>query len=366
MSVLGVVMKQLIRRILFLLAVTGLFFLSLFIKSPEKNPAAPTAVNAAYDDAPLKKISVSNEWGTLSAAVLGSADMLTHVVCEALEDGEACSLKRLSETDDLMFDQLKAELKNLEDVMTQNGVTVFQHTPENISTDELFYRHDATFGVNFLCARSPLLIAGNKLIETAPTFPEALSAKFSIRKVLRFFLQTDLDTYLLSMPEPSPDFAADSPYLNTANTLVDGKTVYVGVPADSPYNAGVAWLRRALNGVFDVREIALKDGDRQLDDVLAFISSDTLLYEKDAFAKELPAPLRRRKQIAVAPEDNVYGLGDMVVLSPKKIVLNEKNVKLKEILEKLGVQVVPLPFDVIGAAQIDLRCLYLPLMRAAK
>lgn len=359
-------MKQTIRSILFLLAVTGLFFLSLFIKSPDKTEISAEMTTAETDNAPLKKISVRNEWGTLSAAVLGSADMLTHVVCEELEDGEACSLKQLAETDALMADQLKAELKNLEDVMTQNGVAVFRHTPENITTDELFYRHDATFGINFLCARSPLLIVGDRMIEAAPTFPEALAAKFSVRKVLRFFLQTDLDAYVLSMPEPSPDFSTDAPYLNTSDVLVDGKNVYVGVPENSSYKTGVLWLKRVLRGDFKVYEIPLKEDVGQLDDVLALIGPDALLYDKDAFFNELPAPLRRRKQIAVSREDNPFGLGDMVVLSPKKIVLNEKNVYLKELLEKRGVEVVLLPFDVLRQAQIDLRCLYLPLMRAAK
>ena len=359
-------MKKNFRTISFLMGVTGLFILSLFIKPLDKKP--PKQKFNPYPEISVssRKIYVPNEWEILKETVLGSANLLTHVVCEQTQDGsESCSLKLLKETNKLLYEQLSAELKNLENVMIENGVRVSVHDPELLPDEELFYRHDSNRGVNFLCARTPLLVAGGTAIETAPFFPEALSAKFSIRRIINSLLADDNNAVFISMPEPSPAFPFNGVYLDAADVLVDGENVYVGSSGLLP-NPGAHWLKQALEKTHHVYEIRLKEGLR-LGNVMALPNKDILLLEKEAFLlKPLPAPLRKRKQIEILPENNTYGLADMVVLSPEKIVINEKNTFLKELLEKEGFEIITLPFDALEQTGVNLRCLYHPLKRTDK
>lgn len=373
-------MKQTVRTILFLLSVTGLFLLSLFIKTPEKKSAPAVSESKSVErPAYAKKIFVPNEWAPLKETVLGTPLMLTHLVCDdekktanaesdaarkPSDDAERfCRIKTVEESAPDFYEQLAAELKNLENVLTENGVRVSLHNPEILSDEELFYRRDINRGVNFLQARKPVLIVGDTVMETASS-SDMLSGKFSLRRILSFLMQMDGEAVLISMPEPSPQYPPDGIYLDSSNVLVDGRDVYVGTVGGQE-NKGALWLKNVLKKTHRVHAVSLKEG-RFLDDVLAFIGPKTLIMEKDAFFDTLPDSLKNHRKIEISAQDNTFGLSDMLILNPKKIVLNEKNEFLKNLLQREGFETIGLPLDALVQTKTTLREVYHPIKRAVE
>ncbi|MEM8667467.1 MAG: arginine deiminase-related protein [Planctomycetota bacterium] len=326
------------------------------------------------------RIEVNHEWGALKEVVVGVPNLrLPTKLAEApkrfLPDASIAFIEKHAgkEVEDCapdVFQRFVEQVDGIIQMLEERGIIVHQvkkHTP----SEEAFLA-----GMNDTVMqtypRDPMLVIGNKFIETSMFEPNRRKERFAIRRTIGARLDKS-NAKIISMQEPEP-FLADNqgkygpgPFLEGGDVMLVGKDIYVGNTGNASNAMGIRWLQNCLGNKYKVHEIRLSDHFLHLDCVLALPRPGLAVICKEAFVDGIPEFLKDWKLIGVSPEDAEEKLGcNGLVLDEKTMIVGDDMPELAESLTKEGTDVLTARIDGIYWQGGGFRCWHHPLVRESK
>ena len=326
-------------------------------------------------------VQVHHEWGALKEVVCGipyftiptslPKNVYNYAPTEGIKFFEANPGKPFEEADPDLYKKAKQQMDAAIAILEKRGVTV--HRPERCTKEEQSYL-DNIFPASVIqfYPRDPMIVIGNRFIETGQFFPFRRRERFGIRRALADRL-ADSNAQVVSMPpEPPTPEAADGnwgpgPFLEGGDTFLIGKDIYVGVSGNASNSAGVQWLQQYLGSDYRVHEVKLTKKFLHLDCCLATPREGLAIICKEAFVGGLPAFLKGWDLIELPYVEAKEMLGcNGLVLDEKTIMIHTDLPHLSKALKKAGQEVIETPFDAVYRFAGAFRCWHHPLVRESK
>lgn len=326
----------------------------------------------------MSKINVNHEWGTLREAVCGTPYLkiptelpkaiYNYAPAEGIEFFEANLGKTLEEADPETYAKVAGQMDAVVEILESRGVIV--HRPTTLDDAELAYLDNIfpASAVQFF-PRDPMVVIGNRFIETEPFLPIRRREQFGIRRALADrLIEGTVEVAAVPTSSPQPESADGSwgpgPFLEGGDVFVLGRDIYVGNTGNASNSLGIEWLRRFLGDDYQVHEVRLSAKFLHLDCCLATPRPGLAIICREAFLDGLPAFLDGWELIDVPYEDAKEKLGcNGLVLDEKTIVIASGLDYLAEALRNAGQEVIETPFDAVYQYAGAFRCWHHPLVR---
>ncbi|MEI6886200.1 MAG: hypothetical protein WCO02_17050 [Bacteroidota bacterium] len=300
---------------------------------------------------PKRIIGAWNEWGKLREAVLGYVEDLAEPgYIDALvwvsEEGKAALRQNAGKLTTEAYPEIAQSIKNtintLENVLTENGVTVYRTKPiPAANTEEKTYLKNVQVGSYTIGGADFFRVFGTRVILlNSFHLPFRRSNIWSVRRVLEPILEATNTPYFCT-PPPSPHYTKDELYLENGDMMVDGNNVYVGMSGNATSPKGVAWLKSWLGNDYKVHVIRLKPNLFHLDWLLTLNRPGLLTYSPDAMLDPLPEPLSKWDKIEIKP-DETAGANNLSI-DEKTIVVPQHLTRIAEAYSKKGMNVFTIP-----------------------
>lgn len=346
---------------------SGYHFVTSDIKAQAATPSKVVA----------NKVSVHHEWGTLKEVVCGIPNfripielpdaVYKYAPAEGLKFLEAHLGKNLKEADPSVYKVISEQMDGAVKILEKRGIKV--HRLKEVTDDENAYlsRIFPPSVVQFF-PRDPMLVIGNKFIETELFFPLRRRERFAIRRTLAKRL-AESDAQVVSAPTADPVREQDGswgagPFLEGGDVFLLGKDIYVGNTGNASNTAGIQWLSQYLGGSYNVHEIKLSDKFLHLDCCLATPRPGLAIVCREAFVDGLPAFLNGWDFIDVPVKDAKEKLAcNGLVLDQKTIMIASGLDYLAKGLREAGQEVIETPFDAVYQYAGAFRCWHHPLIR---
>ena len=278
--------------------------------------------------------------------------------------------KLLEECAPDLNEQFVRQVNGIIKTLRDRGIVVHQ-VKKHISTEEAFLA-EMNDTVLQTYPRDPMLVIGNKFIETAMYEPNRRRERFAIRRTIGDRLANS-NAQIISMPEPEP-YPADEngkygpgPFLEGGDVMLVGRDIYVGNTGNASNTAGIRWLQNCLGREYRVHEIPLSSHFLHLDCVLALPRPGLAVICREAFVKGVPEFLKNWKLIGVSAEDAEKKLGcNGLVLNEKTMMVGDDMPDLARALRAEGTEVLTARIDGIYWQGGGFRCWHHPLVRESK
>ena len=324
-----------------------------------------------------RDVSVDHEWGTLKEVVVGltnvrvpskvpntSKNYLPESSIEFIEKNRG---QWLQECEPDLNQQSIDQMNSIISILRDRGIIV--HQVEKLSDAEANYLAADSDAVMQTFPRDPILVIGNKVIETSMLEPYRRKERFAIRRTIEKRLQKS-GSFLVSMPQPDPyqsrsvgDYGP-GPYLEGGDVMLAGKDIYVGHTGNATNLAGIRWLSDYLGQEYRVHAVPLRRRFLHLDTTLALPRPGLAIVCQEAFTEGLPKFLNGWKLINVSADDAEKKLGcNGLVLSKDSIIIGDNLPGLKKELEAEGLEVITTPIDALSWQGGGFRCWHHPLIR---
>jgi len=267
---------------------------------------------------------------------------------------------------DQIIEETEADLDAFVATLKRAGVTVKR--PETWPHDAEFSTiHWKSQGYYNYCPRDVLLVIGDQIIETPSVIRGRSQELFSYRKILMDYFRSGARWY--SAPKPMlldslfdvdlsrPTPRNDEPAFDAANVLRFGRDLLYLVSATGN-ELGGQWLQSILGDTYRVHFLKDVYFGSHIDSTFAALRPGLVLCNPDRISDEtLPELLRQWEVIYSPPMENTdqhdaeylsKSIGskwiDMNVFSirPDLVVVDRDQTGLIKLLEKHGVDVVPL------------------------
>ena len=317
------------------------------------NPTSPEPGNlvTSKDLDPNRIIGAWNEWGRLREAVLGYVEDLAEPgYIDALvwvsEEGKAALRQNAGRLTTEAYPEIAQSIKNtintLENVLKENGVTVYRTKPiPAANTEEKTYLKNVQVGSYTIGGADFFRVFGTRVILlNSFHLPFRRSNIWSVRRVLEPILESTNTPYFCT-PPPSPHYSKDELYLENGDMMVDGNNVYVGMSGNATSPKGVSWLKSWLGNDYKVHVIRLKPNLFHLDWLLTLNRPGLLTYSPDALLDPLPEPLSKWDKIETKP-DEIAGANNLSI-DEKTIVVPQHLTRIAEAYSKKGMNVITIP-----------------------
>ncbi len=323
-------------------------------------------------------IMVHHEWGKLKEVVCGipyfkipsslPKAAYNYTPTKGIEFIEANPGKTLEEADPETYAKVVEQMNGAVSILVGRGVKV--HRPLAVDDAEAAYLENLfpVSAIQFF-PRDPMLVIGNRFIETELYFPVRRRERFGIRRSVADRLSKS-DAQTVSMPPavPTPEQKDGSwgpgPFLEGGDVFLLGHDIYVGVSGNASNTAGVKWLQQYLGETYRVHEIKLTKKFLHLDCCLATPRPGLAIICREAFVGGIPDFLKGWTLVDVPFKDAKEKLGcNGLVLDEKSIIIASGLDYLAEGLRKAGQEVIETPFDAVYQYAGAFRCWHHPLIR---
>jgi N-dimethylarginine dimethylaminohydrolase len=264
-----------------------------------------------------------------------------------------------------IIDETEEDLSRFIDVLRQSGATVKR--PETWPHDRSVSTiHWEAQGYYNYCPRDVLLIAGDQIIETPNVIRSRYQETFSYRALLLDYLRSGARWYSAPKPmlldslfEVDPDKPTprnDEPAFDAANVLRLGRDL-IYLVSSTGNELGGRWLETILGREFRVHFLKDVYYGSHIDSTLVALRPGLLLCNPARVRDDtLPAVLKQWEIIYSPPMENVGRHGDdpsMLIgsdwidmnafsINPNTVVVDRDQLALIRLLEKKGLDVVPL------------------------
>lgn len=337
-----------------------------------------TMATAATPDNNPNRVFVDYEWGTLKEVVCGIPNfsiptsipeaVYKYAPADGLAFFEANLGKTLEEADPEQYANAVEQMDTVAKILEDRGIKV--HRLGKLSADEEAYQSDLfPASVIQYFPRDPMVVIGNKFIETEPFLPLRRRERFGVRRVMNDRLAVS-DAEMVAMPlaVPTPEQEDGTygvgPFLEGGDVFVLGKDIYVGNTGNASNTAGVEWLAQYLGSEYKVQEIPMSDKFLHLDCALATPRPGLAIVCREAFTNGLPDFLKDWTLIDVPFKDAKQKLGcNGLVVDQKTIIIAEGLDYLAKGLRDAGQDVIETPFDAVYQYAGAFRCWHHPLIR---
>ncbi len=305
-------------------------------------------------------LSVYNEWDTLAEIVLGDGQSVYFPGPHPIEDEAQHSLlRRLSrQAAYAMFKGRKVpsfiamryqkEQQTLKDILTAHGIKV--HRP-----DPIVPRADEPAGLGQMFARDPIMTVGKKLVVGKLQIDMRHKEIRGLEHILSSL--KDRGETVVRLDEPGA-------YLEGGDVMVDWPNVYVGVGKYGSNEAGARWLQKTVGDEARVIPVPLAIPEiLHLDCCMTLIGPGAGIIQRETLVAPLPAPLDEYDFIEIDEQTRREMGGNILVLDPKTIVVQQRHEKLAKALQQRGFKVIPLSFTAHASLDGAFRCVTAPLRR---
>lgn len=320
----------------------------------------------------MKTVNVNTEWGRLTETILGTSESLTVPLWTSeyefapkkeQEFVKAYGGQSLATAAPERLVAIEEQLNGLRECLTGLGIVV--HTIRGFTNDESQYLSHIRDCSQLLFPRDPILVIGDRIIETAMRDPMERKNRFPIRDV--FHSLSNIHYEYLAMPEPSPVIAGHGfgpgPFLEGGDTLLCGRQIFVGCSGHASNDWGIAWLEAYLGSDYIVEKVPLSSSILHLDCALALLKEGLAIACSEAFENGLPDFFKDWEIIDVSLEQASYLACNGLVVDSETVILGEEHSDLIGKVEAVGQNVIPLPFDAVSQFGGAFRCCHHPLIR---
>ena len=324
-----------------------------------------------------REVSVEREWGELKEVIVGLTNLRipskvppsikNYLPTSSIEFIERNKGQWLQDCDAALNQQSIEQMNAIISILKVRGIIV--HQVENFSDAEASYLAIDSDAVSQTFPRDPILVIGNKVIETSMLEPYRRKERFAIRRTIEKRLQ-DSGSHMVSMPQPdpyestSPGDYGPGPYLEGGDVMLVGQDIYVGDSGNASNLAGIRWLSDYLGQNYRVHRVPLSHRFLHLDCVLALPKPGVAIVCQEAFTEGLPKFLNGWKLINVSADDAEKKMGcNGLVLSKDSILIGDNMPDLKRGLESEGLEVITTPIDALTWQGGGFRCWHHPLVR---
>jgi N-dimethylarginine dimethylaminohydrolase len=130
----------------------------------------------------------------------------------------------------------------------------------------------------------------------------------------------------------------------------------------------IEWLEKLLpllDKSYTIHEIQFKQSQKifDLDQCLSLVRPGLGIICKDLLLSEVPKPLQSWDLIEITEEEVKTNGGNILILDESTVVIDERNERIVQELEKRGITVIKVPFAKVGTKLGGLRCWHQPLLR---
>ena len=339
---------------------------------------APPQLWGAQERKKKMKVEVHHEWGELKEVVCGIPHfkiptslpkaVYNYAPTDGIEFFEANLGKTFEQASPSLYKKASDQMDAAISILKDRGIKV--HRPEPCNQDELSYLKGIfPESVIQFYPRDPMVVIGNRFIETGLFFPMRRRERFGIRRALSDRLANS-DAQVVSMPPevPNPEDEDGSygpgPFLEGGDVFLLGRDIYVGVSGNASNTAGVQWLQQYLGEEYRVHEVKLTKKFLHLDCCLATPREGLAIICKEAFVGGLPTFLKDWELIELPYVEAKEKLGcNGLVLDEKTIMIHTDLPHLGKALRKAGQEVIETPFDAVYDYAGAFRCWHHPLVR---
>ncbi|WP_020667725.1 dimethylarginine dimethylaminohydrolase family protein [Amycolatopsis nigrescens] len=324
-------------------------------------------------------IDVADEFGRLREVCVGifDPDAVLAPVSYSLRKYLPAELVRLTEESagwslreiegQERIEAIGRQLDTLAALYAAHGVRV--HRPRRLTEFEAGF---VVAGGDPMFARDPLLVIGNRVIETSLMMPSRRKEIFAYRDLLAERLAGDPGASYVAVPHPAPASPdpvipdGAGPFLEGGDVFVLGTDVLVGNSGLASNRAGIEWLDRLLGPAgYRVHEVPLAECWLHLDCVLAVVRPGLAICHRDGLAGRVPDVLAGWDLIdATAEEAHAMGC-NTVCLAPNTVVIPQEHGRLIDELRQHRAEVVSgFGFDLVSEFGGGVRCATVPLVRS--
>jgi N-dimethylarginine dimethylaminohydrolase len=348
---------------------------------PALASASALQAGAGHVSAESCGLSVTYEWGALKEAIVGCARMRiptglydfysNYMPSVSIASGKLmsrlCGGKPLSDAMPKLFWTAVEQMDKAIEILQRHGVVVHQVQPFE-EAEESFLRDLAMNGGLQQFARDPILVIGNRMIETAMYAPNRRKEKFAIRRTLAERL-VQLRADVFSIPEPLPypegeNGFAPGAYLEGGDVFVLGKDIYVGVTGNASSPAGIQCLQAILGPEYQVHVVQLSKKFLHLDCVLATPRPGLAIVCREGFVEGLPRFLTGWHLIEVSAVEAETKLAtNVLVLDEETTIVATETPSVARALTEAGQRVITTPFSAVFLFGGAFRCWHHPLIR---
>ncbi|MFC0233613.1 dimethylarginine dimethylaminohydrolase family protein [Vagococcus entomophilus] len=316
----------------------------------------------------MKNITVYNEYATLKTVIIGNAE--TIYIPDAMEmeqEAHTATWKKLlnkylykvlkgKKVPQFLAKKYQRELHDFKKILEKNNVEVLTVDPVVPSKKE-------EPGMAQMYARDSVMCVGNLLIEG--------NLKLEMRKKemrgYQSIVQSIKNQSSIHQLHPS-----ETAFLEGGDVLVDYPYVFVGIGKYASNENGINWLQNLLDisqkeqhpdQNWRVIPVYLNDDSlHHLDCCFTIIGPKTAIIHKDSL-KALPKELEDYHFIEIDTKTNKEMGGNVLVIGPKKIIVQKRHLSLQKSLQALGYTVFPLDFTWHARLDGAFRCASCPLER---
>lgn len=314
------------------------------------------------------KINVYNEYDPLKAVIIGNAEKLyfpdTHEIEQ--EDHTAkwkqfltkhiYTLLRGKKVPHFLTKKFQRELAEFKRILEANGVQVY-------TVDSVTPTFNDPYGMGQMYARDSTMCVGEHLIEG--------NVQIEMRKIERRGYQTIIKKIAENNQVHTLD-QKEEIYLEGGDVIVNYPYVFVGIGKYASNEAGARWLQQVLDEdtekhvvekPWKVIPIYLKDDAiLHLDCCMTIIGPKTALIHKPVL-KELPEEMADYHFIEIDAKTRHEMGGNVLVIGPKKVIVQKRHTALQRALEENGYTVISIGFTWHALLDGALRCASCPLVR---
>lgn len=320
-----------------------------------------------------------NEWDPLREVVVGVVDGATvppydRAVEAIAPDHAVWFFKEFGGKPfpDEMIEKASQELNGLAKVMTELGITVRRPEPLDF-TKEYETPWWKSRGLYAAMPRDIFIVFGNTIIEAPMAWRSRYFESYAFRKLMNEYFEKG--GKWIAAPKPSMSDQFYDEHYDADRPIVDGKKTFVITDNDIAFDAadfvrcgrdvfaqksnvtnakGIEWVRRHIEPDFMVHEVEFDDTHpMHIDTTFVPLAPGKVLINP-SWVKRIP-PMFESWEVLTPPppthsEDHaLYFSSDwltlnMLSIDEKRIIVEEQEQPLIDMLKKAGFEPIPIPF----------------------
>ncbi len=328
---------------------------------------------------PPFELGCHSEYGRLDAVVVGRTDGLRYPafnrnirylsgeIADVLSSAPPGSSVDVRESAPQLWEQLTEAVERVADTFTQHGVAVLR--PRPFTPEERTYLDDLQQGASLLYPADPVYVLGKHVIETCIRRPFRRKEAWATRTVLQPLIDADPDVRHVASPRAELGGAGHEgagPFLEGGDIIAVGQDVLCGNTDLTSNAAGSAWLRRYLEPFgYRVHPVAVTGTWLHLLGVMCVLREGLAMAYLPALGGALPAPIADWEVIEITEEEARMLATVGMNLDPRRHLIDARLERVIGELERHGMEPIPIDVEHLSAWGGAVRCVTLPISRAA-
>lgn len=345
------------------------------------NVGASAAHPADRAEPVAPELGCFSEYGRLHAVVVGSVEgfayppwnrnirYLSGEIAELLaaaRAGQAVDVKRAAPR---LWEALAENVERVADTFQQHGVAVLR--PRPLRAEEVRYLEHLQPGTSLLYPADPIYVLGNHIIETSIRRPFRRKEVWATRDVLQPLIDRDPDVQHVSIPRSRPGVAGDEgpgPFLEGGDIIIlNRREVLCGNTDLTSNRAGSDWLARYLRPFgYRVHPVPVSGTWLHLLGVLCLLREGLAMAHLPALGGALPDPIADWDVIELTEHETRMLATVGMNLDSRRHLIDERLTRVIDELDRHGMKPIPIGVEHLSAWGGAVRCVALPISRAAE